>query len=212
MKYLSMYCGRWLTLCSLLALYTFPIRAFSYSHWSKGVYSKSSRENTPCGTNFRCRVSCASLSMTAIDPRESNNDLYAPKSQPSTDKAIATQSLYKAMKLLSSSLFISTISPYLNPSKASAVDSIESDETLKQSYFSSSDITHKAFIDIKIANYTEESRGTNKPAIGSGRVVIGLFGKDAPHAVDIFLKVSENNSKVGRLYQDCVMTELSHEH
>ena len=49
-------------------------------------------------------------------------------------------------------------------------------------------ITHKIFLDIKIANYTEESIGTNKGASGSGRLVIGLYGKLAPIAVDRFLK------------------------
>jgi hypothetical protein len=34
-------------------------------------------------------------------------------------------------------------------------------------------ITNKVFIDIKIANYTEESTGTNKGADGSGQMVLG---------------------------------------
>lgn len=44
-------------------------------------------------------------------------------------------------------------------------------------------ITCKVYLDIKIANYTEESTGTNKGADGSGRVVFGLYGKDAPDSV-----------------------------
>lgn len=44
-------------------------------------------------------------------------------------------------------------------------------------------ITHKVYLDIKIANYTEESTGTNKGADGSGRVTFGLYGKDAPDSV-----------------------------
>ena len=44
-------------------------------------------------------------------------------------------------------------------------------------------ITSKVYLDIKIANYTEESTGTNKGADGSGRVVFGLYGKDAPESV-----------------------------
>lgn len=44
-------------------------------------------------------------------------------------------------------------------------------------------ITSKVYLDIKIANYTEESTGTNKGADGSGRVVFGLYGKDAPDSV-----------------------------
>ena len=50
-------------------------------------------------------------------------------------------------------------------------------------------ITDKVFLDIKIANYTEESVGTNKGALGSGRVVFGLYGKEAPESVQRFLDV-----------------------
>jgi hypothetical protein len=50
-------------------------------------------------------------------------------------------------------------------------------------------ITHKVFLEVKIANYTEESRGTNQGAAGSGRLVIGLFGNDAPKSVKRFLDV-----------------------
>ena len=54
-------------------------------------------------------------------------------------------------------------------------------------------VTHKVFLDIKIANYTEESIGTNKGAIGSGRLIIGLYGKDAPESVKIFLSTLDGN-------------------
>ena len=49
-------------------------------------------------------------------------------------------------------------------------------------------ITQKAYLDLKIANYTEESVGKNRGAYGSGRVVFGLYGKDAPKSVDVFLR------------------------
>eukprot|EP01035_Chromulina_nebulosa_P024217 gene24218-31482_t len=49
-------------------------------------------------------------------------------------------------------------------------------------------ITQKVFLDIKIANYTEESIGRNRGAYGSGRVVFGLYGKDAPKSVEVFLR------------------------
>ena len=48
-------------------------------------------------------------------------------------------------------------------------------------------ITERIFLDIKIANYTEESTGKNRGALGSGRVVIGLYGRDAPESVKRFL-------------------------
>ena len=49
------------------------------------------------------------------------------------------------------------------------------------------EITHKVKLDIKIANYTEESIGTNKGATGSGSLIIGLYGKEAPRSVNLFL-------------------------
>jgi hypothetical protein len=54
-------------------------------------------------------------------------------------------------------------------------------------------ITNKVFIDIKIANYTEESTGTNKGADGSGQMVLGLYGNDAPESVKRFLATVDGN-------------------
>lgn len=54
-------------------------------------------------------------------------------------------------------------------------------------------ITSKVFIDVKIANYTEESIGANRGATGSGRLVIGLFGNDAPLSVKRFLSVIDGD-------------------
>jgi len=55
------------------------------------------------------------------------------------------------------------------------------------------EITSLAFLDIAIANYTDESVGTNRPARGSGRIVVGLYGKDAPRSVSLFLKTLTAN-------------------
>jgi len=57
----------------------------------------------------------------------------------------------------------------------------------------SPEITHKVYLDIKIANYTEESVGTNKGAKGSGQVVFGLYGKDAPDSVKLFLSLVDSD-------------------
>ena len=54
-------------------------------------------------------------------------------------------------------------------------------------------MTDKVFIEVKIANYTEESIGANKGATGSGRLVIGLFGNDAPLSVKRFLSVIDGD-------------------
>jgi cyclophilin family peptidyl-prolyl cis-trans isomerase len=54
-------------------------------------------------------------------------------------------------------------------------------------------ITDMVYMDVKIANYTEESTGANKGAFGSGRVIIGLFGKIAPESVKRFLSCIDGN-------------------
>ena len=54
-------------------------------------------------------------------------------------------------------------------------------------------VTERVFLDIKIANYTEESIGKNKGAEGSGRIVIGLYGKDAPLSVQRVLQTINGN-------------------
>ena len=50
-------------------------------------------------------------------------------------------------------------------------------------------ITDKVYIDIKIANYTEESVGKNREASGSGKIIIGLYGKIAPVATKNFISL-----------------------
>lgn len=56
-------------------------------------------------------------------------------------------------------------------------------------------ITSVAYLDVKIANYTEESIGKNVGASGSGRVVIGLFGEDAPLSVQRFLETVQSDGE-----------------
>ena len=52
----------------------------------------------------------------------------------------------------------------------------------------------KVYLDIKIANYTEESTGRNRGATGSGKIVIGLYGKAAPESVKRFLATIDGSS------------------
>ena len=83
----------------------------------------------------------------------------------------------------------------------SRVNAVEVDSTSSSSSGSSSDsstkpkpvITSRVFLDVKIANYTEESVGTNKGASGSGRIIIGLYGNDAPQSVKRFLSVIDGD-------------------
>lgn len=57
------------------------------------------------------------------------------------------------------------------------------------------EITRKVYLDIKIANYTEESVGKNRGAIGSGRIVFGLYGKVAPNSVERFLELVSSDGE-----------------
>jgi len=72
-------------------------------------------------------------------------------------------------------------------------------------------ITHKVFLDIKIANYTEESIGKNRGALGSGRVVFGLYGKDAPQSVDVFLRSIDSDGKTVPSYINTQFARVSEE-
>jgi len=56
-------------------------------------------------------------------------------------------------------------------------------------------ITSTVFLDIKIANYTEESIGRNRPGEGSGRVIFGLYGNDAPRASKQFLSLCSGDGE-----------------
>jgi len=70
-------------------------------------------------------------------------------------------------------------------------------------------ITHKVFLDIKIANYTEESIGKNRGALGSGRVVFGLYGKDAPQSVEVFLRSIDSDGKTVPSYINTQFARVS---
>eukprot|EP01038_Epipyxis_sp_PR26KG_P008017 gene8017-10865_t len=72
-------------------------------------------------------------------------------------------------------------------------------------------ITEKVFLDIKIANYTEESKGKNRAAQGSGKIVIGLYGKDAPQSVAIFLETIRSNGTSLPTYYNSQFSRLSEE-
>ena len=69
----------------------------------------------------------------------------------------------------------------------------------------------KVYLDIKIANYTEESTGRNRGATGSGKIVIGLYGKAAPESVKRFLATIDGKRLFGmivfemRMYRSYMM-------
>ena len=69
-------------------------------------------------------------------------------------------------------------------------------------------ITALAYIDIKIANYTEESRGKNRAALGSGRLIIGLYGEDAPKSVQRFLETITSDGSTLPTYVNTQFTRI----
>lgn len=70
-------------------------------------------------------------------------------------------------------------------------------------------VTSKAFLDIRIANYTEEAAGNNRGATGSGRITIGLFGNDAPNAVAYFLRCCRSNGTDYPSYAGAQFTKIN---
>jgi cyclophilin family peptidyl-prolyl cis-trans isomerase len=69
-------------------------------------------------------------------------------------------------------------------------------------------ITDYAFLDLKIANYTEESVGSNRGATGSGVIKIALFGKDAPQSVNRFLATLDGDGETTPSYVNCQFTRI----
>ena len=73
------------------------------------------------------------------------------------------------------------------------------------------EITHKVYIDFKIANYTEESIGRNRPGDGSGRIVFGLYGNDAPKTVAQFLSLIKGDGETTPSFTKSIMTKVTEE-
>lgn len=78
---------------------------------------------------------------------------------------------------------------------SSRAESVEYADAESQQRVSSDSqiVTDTVYLDVKIANYTEESIGRNRGAEGSGRIVIGLFGKVAPKSVENFLSIIDGD-------------------
>ena len=70
------------------------------------------------------------------------------------------------------------------------------------------EITDYAYFDLKIANYTEESIGTNRGARGSGRIKIALFGKEAPKSVSRFLMTLDGDGNQSPNYLNSQFTRI----
>jgi cyclophilin family peptidyl-prolyl cis-trans isomerase len=71
------------------------------------------------------------------------------------------------------------------------------------------EITDKVKLEIKIANYTEESIGRNRGAKGSGSVTIGLYGKAAPEHVKRFLNVIQGDGVTTPNYANALFYKIT---
>lgn len=92
---------------------------------------------------------------------------------------------------------------------ASSAPRVRSEELSPSSASSSSGaVTDYAYFDLKIANYTEESVGTNKGAGGSGVIKIALFGKDAPLSVARFLATVDGDGNTLPSFANCQFSRI----
>ena len=95
-------------------------------------------------------------------------------------KSSRTHAINVAKNLLLPTTVIPTV--FLSYSKIKNIKDVRAIENMPE-------ITSKVYIDIKIANYTEESVGQNRAASGSGRIVFGLYGKNCPKACENFISL-----------------------
>ena len=126
---------------------------------------------------------------------------YAPRFRRSRD--ISKYRLYQSPtrfqfwydKVLKKSLMAYTLAALhivkVGADEPKAPESIESLSSIVEP-----EITDIVYLDIKIANYTEESIGTNRGAYGSGRIFLGLYGNDAPIFVKQFLKIVASDGEM----------------
>lgn len=106
----------------------------------------------------------------------------------------------------SSAVFTALVTTTAFRSPSSAVD-VE----LKPSVATTSTdltITDKVFLDIKIANYTEESTGRNRGARGSGKIIIGLYGKAAPESVKRFLATIDGDGETTPNFYNTLFSKI----
>jgi len=152
--------------------------------------------------------------------RQSNNKyttvLYSNHHRPSNDDRIEIPANDVKRKYQRVHRIMQNTAIILNTFLVSSVVAVQASEMAPttSSIQSSQKITNVAYLDIKIANYTEESVGTNMGALGSGRIVIGLFGDDAPFSTQRFLETIQSdgdklptflNSQFSKVTDNCLL-------
>lgn len=145
---------------------------------------------------------------------------------PSSNAVIARKSWFDAAKKIS---LVNSLMYYLLNNRATITSAIADDMSSSTMKITSSvvdiskdidakgmvaiepEITDKVYLDVKIANYTEESVGKNKGAMGSGRLVIGLYGKVAPLSCKIFLDTIRSDGSLIPSYRNSQLSRISEE-
>jgi len=125
------------------------------------------------------------------------------------NKVVSLTSAFYATLLLSASPL--AVQASVAAEKTSPQAPTSSSSLTKQDGAPKPQITDIVYLDIKIANYTEESVGTNKGASGSGRIAVGLYGKAAPKAVALFLSTVASNGEASPSYINSQFTKISPE-
>lgn len=136
------------------------------------------------------RTSCIFRLQASIEPEVDYNVIYT--------KQLHLRSIKRSINKIVF-LFASIGAVDLALSSPSVADEVSSDPI----------ITHKVYLDIKIANYTEESVGTNRAASGSGRIIFGLYGKQAPKIVDRFLSLVRSNGSESPSYRGTLFSRIN---
>jgi hypothetical protein len=115
---------------------------------------------------------------------------------PETSHSIMQRNIQNVLKFTTTTISILALSDRVILPElvhANIIDDLNAPDNITLTSNDLDRVTAIAYFDIKIANYTEESIGKNKAATGSGRIVVGLFGKDSPLSVARFLETVQSN-------------------
>jgi len=132
---------------------------------------------------------------------------------PSSNTAIARKGMQDIAKKVA---IVNTLMLYLLNNRAAITNAVADDNSSSgmmtvSSMIEEPEITDKVYLDVKIANYTEESIGKNKGAMGSGRLLIGLYGKVAPLSCKIFMDTIQSDGSLIPSYRNSQLSRITDE-